>query len=165
MDLVGKAFRNESAMVYVKSMTRSSRKGTWYDVIVFSKEKFSYSIGYNNMLETTIIYTFTIETDSNVVLKAKAMFELNYIACCALAKNTKIVKSSRHVMNIGFGILLWGLYAVNIYKYYISIQPMTESISIYYRVTKHITKKDYNKIFRRVKKLGKDLDKLWTDVV
>lgn len=165
MDLTGKAFRNESTMVYVKSMTRSSRKGTWYDVIVFSKEKFSYNIGHDNMLEATITYVFPIETDSDTVLKAKAIFELNYIACYALAKNTKIVKSSRHVINIGFGILLWGLYTVNIYKYYISIKPMTESISIYYRVTKHITKKDYNKIFRRVKQLRKDLDKLWTDVV
>lgn len=165
MDLVGKAFRNENTIVYVKNINKSSKKGTSYNTIVFSKEKFSYNLSYSIMPENSITYVFPIETDSNTVLKAKAMFELNYIACCALAKNTKIVKSSRHVMNIGFGILLWGLYTVNIYKYYISIQPMAESISIYYRVTKHITKKDYNKIFRRVTQLRKDLDKLWTDVV
>lgn len=155
MDLVGKAFRNENTIVYVKS-----KNGTSYDTIVFSKEKFSYNLGYNIMPGTSITYVFPIETDSNTVLKAKAMFELNYIACCALVKNAKVVKSSRHVIYIGCGILLWGSYNIAIYKYYIRVQPMTENVANYYRLGKHITKKDYNKIFRKLKQLRKDFDKL-----
>lgn len=153
MDLVGKAFRNENTIVYVKS-----KNGTSYDTIVFSKEEFSYNLGYNIMPGTSITYAFPIETDKNVVLKAKAMFELNYIACCSLAKNAKVVKSSRHLIHIGSGVLLWGLYDVNIYKYYIRVCPMTQRISEYYG--EHITKKDYNKIFRKIKQLRKDFDKL-----
>lgn len=162
MDLIGKVFRNKDTMVYIESIERSSRKGTSYNVVVFSKEKFGYNIGHHTLCDAVIAHTFPIETDKNIVLKAKAMFELNYIACCSLAKNTKVVKSSRHLIRIGSGVLLWGSYDVNIYKYYIRLQPMTQCISEYYRLGSHITKKDYNKIFRKVKQLKKDLDKLWT---
>lgn len=162
MDLVGRTFRNKDTMVYVESIERSSRKGTSYHIVVFSKEKFGYNIGHHILCDSVIAHTFPTETDNNVVLKAKAMFELNYIACCSLAKNAKVVKSSRHVIRIGSGVLLWGLYDVNIYKYYIRMEPMKQRISEYYRLGEHITKKDYNKIFRRVKQLRKDLDKLWT---
>lgn len=165
MDLVGRAFRSENTIVYVKSINKSSRKGTSYNTIVFSKRKFSYNLGYNTMPENSITYVFPIETDKNIVLKAKAMFELNYIACHAIVKNAKVVKSSRHIIYSGYGILLWGLHSVNIYQYYIRVQPMTEDVSNYYRLGKHITKKDYNKIFHKVKQLKKDFDKLWTDVV
>lgn len=170
MDLIGKVFRNKDTMVYVESIssikhTVHNVKDTFYNVIVFSKEKFGYNIGHHTMLDAAITYTFPTETDNGVVLKAKAMFELNYVACCALAKNAKTVKSSRHVMYIGSGVSLWGLYSINIYKYYMRVQPMTQHISEYYRLGEHITKKDYNKIFRKVKQLIKDLDKLWTDVV
>ena len=163
MDLVGKAFRNENTMVYVESIL--SGRSTSYNIIIFSKEKFGYNLGHHTMRDTVITYTFPIEMDKNIVLKARAMFELNYIACCSLAKNAKVVKSSRHLIHVGSGVLLWGSYAVNIHKYYIRVCPMTQRISEYYGLGEYITKKDYNKIFRKVKQLRKDFDKLWTDVV
>lgn len=165
MDLVGKAFRNEYTMIYVESIEKFSEKYTSYNIITLSKEKFGYNLGHHTMRNTAITYTFPTETDKNVVLKAKVMFELNYIACCSLAKNVKVVKSSRHLIRIGSGVLLWGSYDVNIYKYYIRVYPMTQRISEYYGLGEHITKKDYNKIFHKVKQLKKDFDKLWTDVV
>lgn len=166
MDLVGKTFRNKSTIVYVESVKRSAPdiQGTLYNCICMDKNAFGYSIGHLVHLGKNIRINYPTEVSTNIIFKVKSMLYMNYVACRSNANNTKIVKHSKHIMDASSGLLLCGEYGIDIYPDYIRLQPIDESYWLY-GLGNYITKKDYNKIFYRVKKLKKDIDKLWTDVV